>query len=66
VQSGYGAFWDCANELPTEAGKAARTAAANASATAILRNIVILLVSKPEAAPADQIERRRIYSQGFA
>jgi hypothetical protein len=49
----YGAFWDCANELPTEAGNTARTAIANASASVILLDIVILLASKPEVASAD-------------
>jgi hypothetical protein len=44
---------DCANELPTEAGKVARRAVANANASVILLNIVMLLVSlvlasKPE------------------
>jgi hypothetical protein len=39
---------DCANELPTKAGTAVRMASANANASVILLNIVILLASNLE------------------
>jgi hypothetical protein len=44
---------DCAKELSTDAGTAVMAAIANARASVILVNIVILLVAKPEAASAD-------------
>jgi hypothetical protein len=39
-------------------------AIASASATVILINIVILLVTKPEAAPTQEIAQRGLYSRG--
>ena len=48
-------------EGPADAGTAWMTANANARARAILVNMVILLVLKPEAASADLIRERRVY-----
>jgi hypothetical protein len=44
--------FDCATELPTDAGTAVMAAIANARARVILVNIVILLVAKPDATSA--------------
>jgi hypothetical protein len=44
---------DCAKELSTDAGTAVMAAIANARASAILVDIVVLLVTKPKAASAD-------------
>jgi hypothetical protein len=47
-----------ANEVPTEADNTLRTAIANASASLILVDIVILHTSKREVASADWIAKR--------
>jgi len=44
---------DCAKELPTDAGTVEMAAIANAKASVILINMVILLLLKPDVAPAD-------------
>jgi hypothetical protein len=52
---------DCAKELPTDSGTVEMAAIANAKASVILINMIILLVLKPNVAPADQIAQQDIY-----